>query len=658
MTKSDVQAVAASIRSLSIDAIEAANSGHPGLPMGIAEVGALIYGDFMKHDPQAPDWFDRDRFVLSAGHGSMLLYSLLYLCGYGMTLDDIKHFRQVGSPAAGHPERGFSPGIETTTGPLGQGLANAVGMAIAEAMFAARFNTPKHTIVDHYTYVIAGDGDMMEGITGEASSLAGHLGLSKLIVFYDSNHVSLDGNTNLSFSEDVLTRYRGYHWQTLQCDAYDVDGLIAAVAEAKRDKEHPTIIMVNSILGKGAPTKAGTSKAHGSALGAEEAAGAKKNLGIPVDTPFWVDPAAVAFFAKRRTEWKAAHEQWVKIFDDWSKANPALRAEWDLCMAKTPQRLDKVDLPSFKIGDKVATRKASGMSLNAIAKVVPNLVGGAADLASSNDTAMPDYGDFTKTDRKGRTLHFGVREHAMGAALSGMSLHGGLRPFGATFLVFTDYLRPTFRLASIMKMPNIYIMTHDSIYLGEDGTTHQPVEQLNSLRMIPGVEVLRPGDAEETTEAWMMAIRRTDGPTVLVFTRQNIEVYKKADADWRKNMNRGAYIVADSTGAPDVVVAATGSEVTLALKAASLVKGKKVRIVSMVSRELFLKQDTAFRSSLLPKGARVVTAEAGVSSGWEGIASQPEDIFGIDRFGESGKGEEVAKHLGFTAERLAALIDR
>ena len=658
MTIKDVKAVAASVRSLSIDAVEAANSGHPGLPMGLAELGALIYGELLKHDPASPDWVDRDRFILSAGHGSMLLYSLLYLCGYGMTLDDIKHFRQVGSTAAGHPEHGFSPGIETTTGPLGQGLANAVGFAIAEAMLAARFNTPQHTVIDHYTYVIAGDGDIMEGITSEASSLAGHLGLSKLIVFYDSNHVSLDGSTSLSFSEDVLARYRAYNWQTLESDAYDTDRIAALVKEAKGDTQRPTIIMVNSILGKGAPTKAGTSKAHGSALGAVEAAGAKKNLGIPADQPFWVDPSAKEYFSARLREWSARRAEWQRTFEAWSKANPSLRAEWDLCFAKESASLDKVVLPTFAVGDKVATRKASGLTLNAIAKVVPNLVGGAADLASSNDTDMPDYGDFTKTSRKGRTLHFGVREHAMGAALSGMSLHGGLRPFGATFLVFTDYLRPTFRLASIMKQPNIYIMTHDSIYLGEDGTTHQPIEQIASLRLIPGLELLRPGDAEETTAAWMMAMKRTNGPTVLVFTRQNIEVYAKGDADWRKTITRGAYVVSDGGAAPDVVVVATGSEVTLALAAAALVKGKKVRVVSMISRVLFLSQDKAFREKIIPSGARVIAAEAGVTSGWEAIATSREDLFGIDRFGESGKGPEVAAHLGFTAEKLAGLISR
>jgi len=658
MTKDALKSVAASIRSLSIDAVETANSGHPGLPMGLAELGALIYGDMLKHNPKAPDWVDRDRFILSAGHGSMLLYSLLYLCGYGLSLEDIKSFRQVGSPAAGHPEHGFAAGIETTTGPLGQGLTNAVGFAIAETMLAARFNTDQHRVIDHYTYVIASDGDLMEGITAEASSLAGHLGLGKLIVFYDSNDISLDGSTSMSFTEDVLMRYRAYEWQTLETSAYDADTILDCVKQAQAETGKPTIIKVRSIIGKGAPTKAGSAKSHGSALGGEEAAGAKKALGIPTDQPFWVDPAAEAYFKDKQKEWSGAYEKWQKTFDEWSAKNPELKKEWDLFFADKPVNLEAAALPSYHKGDKVATRKASGAALQAIAKVVPNLVGGAADLATSNNTAMPDYPDFSRTERRGRTLHFGVREHAMGGILSGMSLHGGLRPFGATFLVFSDYLRPAIRLASIMKLPNIYIMTHDSIYLGEDGTTHQPVEQINSLRLIPGFELLRPGDAEETTSAWLMAMRRTDGPTMLVLTRQGLPVYEKDDSDWQNTITKGAYIVRDCSGTPDVVVVAAGSEVSLALAALDTARDKKIRVVSMISRNRFVAQDQGFRDRILPRGVRTVVVEAGVTSGWEGIASTPDDIMGINRFGESGKAAEVAESFGFTAANLAKLINR
>ena len=625
MTKDALKAVAASIRSLSIDAVEAANSGHPGLPMGIAELGGLIYGDILKHNPKAPQWINRDRMILSAGHGSMLLYSLLYLCGYGLTLENIKTFRQVGSPAAGHPEYGFAAGIETTTGPLGQGLANAVGFAIAETMLAARMNTATHKVIDHFTYVIAGDGDLMEGISAEASSLAGHLGLGKLIVFYDSNDISLDGSTSMSFTEDVLMRYRGYGWQTLETSAYDAEKILEMVREAQKETTKPTIIRVRSIIGKGAPTKQGTAKSHGSALGAEEAAGAKKALGIPLDKPFWVDPAAESYFKEKQKDWVEGYAKWQKTFADWGAANPERKAEWDILFADGPVNLDKAVLPTYAVGDKVATRSASGKALNAIAAVVPGLVGGSADLATSNNTAMPAYPDYAIEERAGRTLHYGVREHAMGA---------------------------------IMRLPNIYIMTHDTIYLGEDGTTHQPIEQINSLRLVPGLELLRPGDAEETTVAWLMTMKRTNGPTMLVLTRQSIAVYRKDDADWQNTMKRGAYVVRDSAGTPEVVIVAAGSEVSLALKALDSLGGKRVRVVSMVSRQLFLSQDRGFRDKILPPGVRVVAVEAGVTSGWEGIASTPEDIMGINRFGESGKGPEVAESFGFTAAALVDLVGK
>lgn len=653
MNTKALEAVAKTIRALSMDGVQKANSGHPGLPMGCAELGALLYGEVMKHNPKDPAWINRDRFILSAGHGSMFLYSLLFLTGYGLTKEDLMNFRQLDSKTPGHPEYGWTAGVETTTGPLGAGLSNAVGMAIAEQMLASRFNTAKRTIIDHYTYVLSGDGCMMEGVTSEAASLAGHLGLGKLIVFYDSNKITIEGSTDLAFTEDVLARYRAYGWQTLSGDMYDLAGTAGLIGEAKAEKAKPTIILLKSVIGKGSPNMAGTHKVHGAPLGEEEVKATRKALGIPEDEAFFIAPEAVSYFDGKKADWSKAYEAWKSSFDAWAQENPELKKEWDAFFAARPDYA-KLPYPQFAEGDKLATRSASGKVLAAIAPAVPNLVGGSADLAPSNNTAMPG-GDFSKTDRKGRTLHFGVREHAMGGIVNGMALHG-FRPFCATFLVFADYMRPTVRLAALMELPIIYIFTHDSIYVGEDGPTHEPIEHIASLRIIPHVVVLRPADAQETALAWQMALEHANGPTVLALTRQNLAVFPKADADWKKTARKGAYLVKDCAGKPDVVVVATGSEVELALKAAALVQDKKIRIVSMISRELFQKQDKAFREGLVPGGVRTVVAEAGVRSGWEGIASSETDILSIDSFGKSGKAEAVAKSFGFTPENLASLI--
>ena len=648
-----LEAVALSVRTLTIDAVQAANSGHPGMPMGMAELGALLYGEVLKHDPADPSWPDRDRFVLSAGHGSMFLYSLFHLSGYGLPLDELKSFRQVGSKTPGHPEYGMTVGVETTTGPLGQGLANAVGMAIAERMLAARFNTAEHRIVDHHTYAIAGDGCLMEGISSEASSLAGHLGLGKLIVFYDHNKISIEGSTELAFTEDVAARYRAYGWQVLEADAYDVDGLRKAIAAAQADTAHPSMIIASSTIGYGSPNKAGTHGVHGAALGDDEVALTKKQLGLDASEMFYIAPEASAFFASYREELAERHATWQKTFDAWAAANPGLLAQWQESVEGGYRDVLKdIGMPGYEAGSQVATRKASGAALQAIARMLPNVVGGSADLAPSNNTAMPEYGDFTRDTPDGRTLHFGVRELGMAAIGNGMALHGGLRPFVATFLVFTDYLRPALRLSSLMQVPMIYIMTHDSIYLGEDGPTHQPIEHLAVLRAIPGLRVLRPADAEETNEAWLMALEH-DGPTVIALTRQGLPTLEKADADWRQSMRRGAYLVQDAPS-PELVVLATGSEVSLAIEAAAA-SGRAVRVVSVTSRELLDEQDAAWREKLMPAGVPVVVAEAGIRQGWEGYAPR-ERIFSIDRFGESGPGKAVAEHLGFTAERLAELI--
>jgi transketolase len=653
MENKAVDAVARSVRTLTIDAVQAANSGHPGMPMGMAELGALLYGEIMRHDPSDPQWPNRDRLILSAGHGSMFLYSLLHLSGYGLPLDEVKKFRQVGSKTPGHPEYGHTVGVETTTGPLGQGVANAVGIAIAEQMTAARFNTGDHTVVDHYTYAIAGDGCLMEGISSEASSLAGHLKLGKLIVFYDSNKISIEGSTELAFTEDVAARYRAYGWHVIEGDAYDPDSIRSAVDAAKKETQKPTLVVLRSIIGKGSPNKAGTHGVHGAALGDDEVALTKKEIGVDPKEMFYIDPAAKEFFAARKGELATDHATWTQLFDAWKQANPGLAAQWEETIGGGYTALLKdITFPSYNVGDKVATRKASGAAIQAIAKMLPNFVGGSADLAPSNNTAMPEHGEFGPDNPAGRTLHFGVRELAMAAIGNGMALYGGLRPFVATFLVFSDYLRPAARLSALMQVPLVYVLTHDSIFVGEDGPTHQPIEHLAVLRAIPGLRVLRPADAEETNEAWLMSLEHT-GPTVLALTRQGLPTLDKADSSWKSSMRKGAYVVQDDTN-PEVVVVATGSEVSLAIEAAAA-SGRRVRVVSMPSRELFEAQDASYRESVIPSSIPAVVAEAGVRTGWEGIAPR-ERIFSIDRFGESGPGNAVAESLGFTAANLATMI--
>ena len=657
MNKQAITAVANSVRTLAVDQVQAAKSGHPGLPMGCAELGALLYGEIMNHNPADSGWINRDRFVLSAGHGSTFLYALLHLSGYKLSIEDLKGFRQLGTLTPGHPEYGWTDGVETTTGPLGAGFSNAVGMAIAEEMLAAKFNTDKRKVIDHYTYALSGDGCMMEGITSEAASLAGHLGLGKLIVFYDDNGITIEGSTELAFTEDTAARYEAYGWQVLRGDAYDLEGIVKLVEEAKSVKDKPAFIVLKSIIGKGSPNLAGTHKVHGAPLGDEERALMRESLGIPVDQDFYVFPEAYKYFEEKRKEQASVYDAWKKEFASWQGENPELAKLWDKFMSDEVISIDDAAMPAFEIGDAPATRQASGKSLVSACAAVPNLVGGSADLAPSNNTVVPDNGDFSRADRAGRTLHFGIREHAMGGITNGIVLHGGLRGYCATFLVFADYMRPTVRLAAIMKIPTTFIFTHDSIYVGEDGPTHQAVEQVESLRIIPNNIMLRPGDAQETAVAWQMAVERKDGPVCMAYTRQGIKIYEKADANWKQNMRKGAYLVKDCEGRPDVTVVATGSEVSLAVEAAALTD-KKVRIVSMPSRELFEAQDKAFKASLIPEGGRVVVAECGVSAGWRGIASSEDDILAVDVFGESGKYTDVAKKFGFTAENLAAIINK
>ena len=636
MNLNGIAAVAKSVRSLSIDAIQKANSGHPGLPLGCAELAAVLYGEILKHNPADSKWADRDRFVLSAGHGSMFLYSILHLSGYKISLDDVKNFRQVGSRCPGHPEFGVTDGVENTSGPLGQGIAIGVGMAMAETMLAAKYNTQSHKIVDHYTYVLVGEGCLEEGVSSEASSFAGHNKLGKLIVFYDQNKISIDGSTDITFTEDIGKRYEAYGWQVLKGNMYDAEGIVKLVEQAKSEPSKPTLIMLNSIIGKFAP-KQGTSSVHGEPLGDADVAATKKNLGLDPEQFFQVDEAAYQYFESKKNEFAEKENSWKKEFDAWAKENPSLADEWNASYAGVADGDASLDDPTYEVGKAVATRTASGDMINVMGRRYSYLVGGSADLKGSNKSGMKcDGGTYTPENRAGRSIEYGIREFGMASEALGMSAHGGIRPFVATYLVFSDYMRP-------------------SIYVGEDGPTHQPIEQLASLRAIPNLQVLRPGDAEETVAAWHIAMKSKDHPVLFALTRQNVPVYEKEDKNWRETIQNGAYIVRKGAENPDVTVVATGSEVSLALEAAAKVSGKSVRVVSVLDKNLFESQSDAFQKSILG-GGRVIVAEAGVRNGWEFYVSDKKDLFTIDRFGESGPGKKVADSLGFTADRLAELI--
>lgn len=654
MDTKGIAAVAKSIRSLSIDAIQKAKSGHPGLPLGCAELAAILYGEVLKHNPADSKWADRDRFVLSAGHGSMLLYSILHLSGYKVSLDDIKNFRQVGSVCPGHPEFGWTDGVENTSGPLGQGIALAVGMALAESIEAAKFNTAEHKIADHYTYALCGEGCLEEGVSSEASSFAGHNKLGKLIVFYDQNKISIDGSTDITFTEDIGKRYEAYGWQVLKGDMYDVEGLLKLIEEAKKCSDKPSLIMLKSVIGKFAP-KQGTPVVHGEPLGEADVAETKKALGINPEEFFYVDPQALRYFEDKKAGFAKREADWNKEFEAWAKENPELAKQWKASFDGTAD--GEAEDPVYEIGANVATRSASGDMINAMGLRYSCLVGGSADLKGSNKSGMKcDGGTYTPSNRAGRSIEYGIREFGMASEALGMCAHGGIRPFVATYLVFSDYMRPSIRLASIMKQPVIYDLTHDSIYVGEDGPTHQPIEQLSSLRAIPGVQVLRPGDAEETVAAWHIAMESKDHPVVLALTRQNVPVYEKEDKNWKETIKKGAYVVKNGGENPDVTVVATGSEVNMALDAAKKVSGKTVRVVSVLDKNLF-ESDEKFMNEILGGAKRVIVAEAGCRCGWEGIATGRKDLFTIDRFGESGPGKNVAQALGFTADKLAELIE-
>jgi transketolase len=645
------------VRVLAMDAVQAANSGHPGAPMGLAPVAYVLWTRHLRHNPADPAWPGRDRFVLSAGHASMLLYGVLHLTGYDLTLDDLRAFRQWGSRTPGHPEHGHTPGVETTTGPLGQGVANAVGMAIAEAHLGARF-AGGEDVVGHRTWFIASDGDLMEGISHEAASLAGHLRLGKLIGIYDDNRVSIDGPTSLAFTEDVEARFTGYGWHVVRVDdGNDLDAIDEALTAARAETARPSLVMVRTHIGFGSPNKQDSAEAHGAPLGAEEVRLTRAQLGWPSETPFEVPDEAVAEWRKARERGEAMQLVWQQRLEAFRNTSPDAAAELARRLAGTLPEGWETHLPTFAAGDApVATRAVSGRVLNALAPVVPELIGGSADLSPSNNTLIKGEEDFSATHRGGRNLRFGVREHGMAGILNGMALHGGVIPYGGTFLIFSDYMRPSIRLAAMMGRHVIYVFTHDSIGLGEDGPTHQPVEMLATLRAIPGLTVIRPADANETTAAWRYALAHRDGPVALVLTRQNVPVLDATRAAGHDAVERGAYVVHDPKGALEAIVLATGSEVHLALAAAQVLadEGHRIRVVSLPSLERFAAQPAKYRDAVLPPKVRVrLAVEAAHPQPWWRWVGDAGDVIGLERFGASAPYQRLYQEFGFTADAIA-----
>lgn len=650
------------IRTLSIDAIEKANSGHPGMPMGAAPMAYTLWTKYMNHNPENPNWFNRDRFVLSAGHGSMLLYSLLHLSGYDVTMEDIQSFRQWGSKTPGHPEFGHTPGVDATTGPLGQGIAMAVGMAMAERHLASTYNKESYDIVDHYTFAICGDGDLMEGISSEAASLAGHLKLGRLVVLYDSNDISLDGDLHKSFSEDVQKRFESMGWQVLRVeDGNSVEEISKAVEVAKEEVERPTLIEVRTTIGYGSPSLAGTSSVHGAPLGAEELKRTKETYSWTFENDFHVPDEVYEHFVQTVKEaGQKKEKEWNELFASYEKEYPELAAQLKLAITgELPADWD-AEMPNYETGKALASRASSGEMINAIAKKVPFFFGGSADLAGSNKTTIKGAGDFAAADYSGRNIWFGVREFAMGAALNGMALHGGLRVFGGTFFVFSDYLRPAIRLAALMKLPVTYVFTHDSIAVGEDGPTHEPIEQLASLRVMPNLSVIRPADGNETKAAWKQALTSKDRPTALVLTRQNLETLELSTSHAEEGVEKGAYVVSPAKeAAQDAILLASGSEVGLAVKAQAALanEGIHVSVVSMPSWDRFEQQPASYKDQVLPKNVKKRLAiEMASSLGWERYVGDEGDILAIDTFGASAPGSKIMEEYGFTVENVVARV--
>jgi transketolase len=628
------------IKALAMDAVQKANSGHPGMPMGMADIAVVLWSRYLKVDPSSPTWLDRDRFVVSNGHGSMLLYSLLHLSGFPLTIDDLKAFRQLGGITAGHPERHPSVGIEVTTGPLGQGFGMGVGMALAEEHLRARFGPD---LVDHRTYGFVSDGDLMEGLSAEASSLAGHLGLGRMTYYYDDNDISIDGKTSITFSEDVATRFQAVGWHVQSIDGHDRQAVAEATEAAQAVDDQPSLIICRTHIAHGAPHAQDTAKAHGAPLGEEEVKLTKEAMGWPLDKPFYVPPEVSAFFERAMDRGRQAHEAW----HERCEGDPEKSAELHRFYENTAVRLKG---PGFEVGKMLATRAAMGELFQEMGEVVPNFIGGAADLVESTKTEIASSKRFSKTERSGRNIAFGIREHAMGAAVNGMAAHGGLRPYGATFFVFSDYMRPALRISALMAVPSIWVYTHESVFLGEDGPTHQPIEHLASLRAMPGIWVVRPADAGETVEAWELAFNRTDGPTVLLLTRQPVPVLNRSGLEG--NVARGGYVLREGG---DLVLVATGSEVSLALETADLLD-LSVRVVSLPCWEAFANQEAEYQDAVLGVGIPKVSIEAAATFGWERIVGENGLKIGIDRFGESAPANKIAEYLGFTPTDIAARI--
>ena len=652
--------IANTIRGLSVDGVAAANSGHPGMPLGMADVCAVLWSEHMNFNPKNPKWLNRDRFILSAGHGSMLIYSLLHLYGYDLSMDDLKAFRQWGSKTPGHPENFVTAGVETTTGPLGQGVANAVGFALAEASLAARYNREGSEIIDHYTYVVAGDGCLQEGISHEACSFAGHNKLGKLIMLYDSNNITIDGPTHISFTEDTRKRFEAYGWQVLEIDGHDYDQINSAIAEAKKEKSKPSIIICKTIIGFGSPNRAGTSKAHGEPFPAEEIELMKEKLGLPKDKSFFVPDEISDLRAKTQEKGESLENQWNELWENYKNKNQEAAKELENSI-KGEISKEALDIPLFGSEKAIATRSASGTILNHIAKYIPQLMGGSADLTPSNNTLPAGEESFSPENPKGRYIRYGVREHGMAAIMNGMALHGGVLPYSGTFFVFSDYMRPAMRMSALMEQQVVYVLTHDSIGLGEDGPTHQPEAHLWAYRMIPNMAVIRPMDANETAEAWKSALKNKKGPTCLVLTRQSLPVYDRAGLGWAKSeeAQKGGYVLCEDKDFEAIIIA-TGSEVELAVEAKAKLneQGVKVRIVSMPSTNIFDEQPQEYKESVLPKNIlKRVAVEAGVTLGWYKYVGLEGRVIGLDRFGASAPYKTLYKEFGITTDAIVEAVN-
>ncbi|MBN2105114.1 transketolase [bacterium] len=646
------------IRFLAVDGVQKANSGHPGMPMGMADCAYVLWTKFLNYNPQDPQWINRDRFVLSAGHGSMLLYAMLHLAGYDLSLNDLRQFRQWQSKTPGHPEYRHVPGVETTTGPLGQGLSNGVGMALAMKILADRFNTPEHPVFNHHVYAIVSDGDLMEGISSEAASIAGHLGLGNIIYIYDDNSITIEGNTELAFSEDVPGRFESYGWHTVKIDGRDHEAIAQAIQSGINEKEKPTLICAKTIIGYGSPNQAGTSGVHGAPLGEEEVIAAKKNMGFPSESSFYIPDEVREIFCKRKDQLKPVYDEWTVLYKDWQISNPEKFELWRSMKDRNiPEDLEE-KLVAALPEKPMATRGLGGKILNLAVTLVPSIIGGSADLSPSTKTNIVNQSSIKKGDYSGMNLHFGIREHAMGSILNGMALYGGLIPYGSTFLVFSDYMRPAIRLASIMNQQVIYVFTHDSIFVGEDGPTHQPVEHAAALRVIPGVTVFRPADGLETAMAWAFALRKKNGPTALLLTRQTVPVLNR-DSDFNPEIiQKGGYVIArENQDNPDVILVASGSEVSIAVEAKTILEGqgKCVRVVSMPSPETFWQQDQAYQDSVIPGHIPVALIEAGVEQGWHKLTRAPFLFIGMRSYGASGPYKVLAEKYGFTGSAVAEM---